>query len=96
MALLAGLDAVFLLRLAGMRGGSVRVVVALLATAATITLASWGIAATQIGRMVGVLPWSSALKLGPDYAWTLLGLANTPADLAWLAAGMVLAAIAAR
>ena len=96
MAIVAGLDAALLLRLAAMPRGRGRMAVAALGTAATIVLANWGIAATQLGRSIGVLPWSSALKLGPDHAWTVLSLANTPADLGWLAAGVVLGAIAAR
>ena len=86
MALLAGLDAALLLRFARALG----------ATFATIAIASWGIAAAQVGRSVGVLPWLSAAKIGPEFAWTLLGLANTPVDWAWLVAGMVAAAVVAR
>ena len=29
-----------------------------------------------------------AIKLGPDHAWTVLALANTPADLGWMVAGL--------
>jgi len=96
MALLAGLDAALLLRFAGTPRSPARMLVALAATFATIALASWGIAATQVGRSVGVLPWASIVKLGPEFAWTLLALANTAADWAWLAAGMVVAAVASR
>lgn len=96
MALLAGLDAAFLLRLGRMPRGRARVVLATAATAVAIALANWGIIAAQVGRTMGLLPWASATKLGPDYAWTLAGLANTPADLAWLGAGLLLAALAAR
>jgi len=38
----------------------------------------------------------AALKLGPSLAWTLSTLANAPTDLAWLLAGIVLAAVASR
>ena len=96
MAIVAGLDAALLLRLASMPRGPARVAVAMLGTTATILLANWGIAVTQLGRSVGVLPWASALKLGPEHAWTLLSLANTPADLGWMAAGVVLGALLAR
>jgi hypothetical protein len=96
MALLAGLDAAFLLRLGRMPAGRVRIALATAATAATIVLANWGIIAAQVGRTMGLLPWASATKLGPDYAWTLARLANAPADLAWLAVGLLLAAVAAR
>ncbi|TAK39388.1 MAG: hypothetical protein EPO30_03555 [Lysobacteraceae bacterium] len=96
MALVAGLDAALLLRLAGVQRGPGRILAATAATFATIAAASWGIAASQMGRSIGVLPWISAYKLGPEFAWTLLGLANTPADWAWLAAGLVVGAVAAR
>lgn len=96
MAIVAGLDAALLLRLAAMPRGPARAAVAALSTAATIVLANWGIAAAELGRSIGVLPWVSAAKLGPDHAWTVLSLANTPADLAWLAVGIAAAALLAR
>jgi len=96
MALLAALDAVFLLRLGRVPPGAARSLLAVAATALTIVLANWGITAAQIGRAMGLLPWESIGKLGPFYAWTLANLANPPADLLWLAASLVLAAIASR
>ncbi|MDQ2702499.1 MAG: hypothetical protein M3Y70_06725 [Pseudomonadota bacterium] len=93
MALLAAIDAALLLRLARMPAGFARTALAVLGTAAAIVLAYWGIIASQLARSVGVLPWESALKLGPHHAWTLAGLATTPADLAWLGVGLVLAAV---
>ena len=96
MAVLVGADAALLLRMARMPGGNARMLLAMAGTTAAIALASWGIAAAQVGRSVGVLPWLSAAKLGPAYAWTLLSLANTPADLAWLALGLLAAAVLAR
>lgn len=96
MAVLAAIDAVLLLRLARMRPGWMRSVLAVAGTALAIALANWGIAAAQIGKVMGLLPWESLAKLGPHYAWTLATLANRPADLAWLAAALLLAAIAAR
>jgi hypothetical protein len=96
MALLAALDAVFLLRLARMPAGATRSLLAVGGTLLTIVLANWGIAAAQIGRSMGLLQWESLGKLGPFYAWTLANLANPPVDLLWLAASVVLAAIAAR
>jgi hypothetical protein len=96
MAVLAALDAVFLLRLGRMPGGSARTVLAIAGTALTIVLANWGIAAAQIGRAMGLLPWESIGKLGPSFAWTLANLANPPVELLWLAASLVLAAIASR
>jgi len=96
MALLAALDAVFLLRLARVPAGRTRVLLAVAGTALTIALANWGIAAAQIGRAMGLLPWESLGKLGPFYAWTLASLANPPIDLWWLAASLVLAGVASR
>ena len=96
MALLAALDAVFLLRLARMPSGRARTALAVIGTGSTILLANWGIAAAQIGRSMGLLPWESLGKLGPFYAWTLANLANPPAELGWLAASLVLAGLASR
>lgn len=96
MAILAALDAVFLLRMAKMPPGWPRVGLAVAATASTIALANWGIAAAQIGRAMGLLPWESLTKLGPFFAWTLATLANPPIDLFWLGASLVLAAVASR
>jgi hypothetical protein len=96
MPIVAGLHAALLLRLAGRPHGPARITAAVLFTAATILLSNLGIAATQLGRSVGVMPWASAMKLGPDHAWTLLSLANAPADLAWMAAGLLLSALVAR
>ena len=92
-AILAGIDAALLLRLARMPAGGARMALAVLGTAAAIALAYWGIIASQLARTVGMLPWESALRLGPHHAWTLAGLATTPVDLAWLVAGLVLAAV---
>lgn len=96
MAILAAIDAVLLLRIARMPSGTLRMVLSVTATASTIALANWGIAAAQIGRSLGLLPWESMVKLGPSYAWTLVNLANPPIDLLWLAASLVVAAVAAR
>ena len=93
MAVVAGIDAAVLLRLARVPVGAARLAAAVLATATTVAIAYWGIIATQLARSVGVLPWESALKLGPSHAWTLAGLATAPVDLAWLGTGLVVAAL---
>ncbi|MCA1715138.1 MAG: hypothetical protein LC715_08550, partial [Gammaproteobacteria bacterium] len=59
-------------------------------------LANWGIVAAQLGKVLGLMPWDSALKLGPHHAWTLIQLANDSADRLWLLAALVLAALTAR
>jgi hypothetical protein len=84
------------LRMARMPHGVPRAALAVTATAFTIALANWGIAAAQIGRSMGLLPWESMTRLGPFYAWTLANLANPPVDLWWLAISLVLAAVASR
>lgn len=96
MALVAGVDAVLVLRLARMPAGPARAAAGLAATLATIAMANWGIAAGEVGRSLGMLPWDAALRLGPDYAWTLAALANGGVDRAWLAAGLAVAAIGSR
>lgn len=97
MALAAAIDAVVVLRLARVRPGMARAGAALTSTALATALANWWIAAGEIGRSLGLMPWDSSLRLGPDYAWTLATLANNhPADLAWLAAALLAAAIAGR
>ncbi|MCL1634419.1 hypothetical protein M2650_07210 [Luteimonas sp. SX5] len=92
MAVPAAADAALLLRLGGMRRGWRRAVCAIAATAMTVVLANWGIAAGQIGAAMGLLPWESLLKLGLDYAWTLAQLANGGVELAWTAAALAVAA----
>jgi len=96
MAVLAALDAVLMLRLGRMPAGGRRMVAALVGTVATIALANWGIAALEIGRSMGLLPWDSALRLGPLYAWELARLANGPAELAWYLLALAASALAAR
>lgn len=96
MALVAAADAIVVLRLLHVRPGMARAATALAATVLSAALANWWIAAGQIGRSLGLLPWDSSLRLGPDYAWTLASLANRPIDLAWLLAALVFALIAGR
>ena len=96
MALLAAIDAAVLLRLSRMESGWLRATLAVASTAATIVLANWGIAAAQMGRVMGLLPWESMTKLGPSFAWTLVNLANPPVDLLWLVLALILAAFASR
>jgi hypothetical protein len=96
MAVLGALDAVLLVRLARMPAGWLRACFAGVATALTIALANWGIAAAQMGKPMGLLPWESMGKLGPTLAWVLVSHANRPADLAWLWVALVLAVMASR
>ncbi|MGV8942685.1 hypothetical protein [Thermomonas sp.] len=96
LAPLAALDVVWMLHLGRIRPGWPRTVLAMMSTVAIIILANWGIAATEIGRSMGLLPWESALRLGPDYARELIQLANSRLDLIWYASGIVLAGVLVR
>ena len=96
MAVLGAIDVVLMLRFGGMRGGAIRVALAVVATLSIIVLVNWGIAATQIGIAMGLNPWDSALKLGSDYAWTLAKLANQMSDRVWMGLALVVAVIAGR
>jgi hypothetical protein len=96
MAVVAAVDAVAVLRIARMPAGAARATAAVAAPLATIALANWGIAAGEIGRSLGMLPWEAAARMGPGYAWTLAVLANAAADRLWLLASVALAAIGAR
>jgi len=96
MAVLAALDAALLLRMGRVRRGGARAAWGVAATAVAIALANWGIAAAEFGQSVGMLPWDSALRLGAHHAWTLVGLANDGVDIAWLAGGLVVAAVVSR
>lgn len=96
MALVAALDAAWLVRLAGLPRGWGRAAWALAATAAAVVLAHWGIIATGIGALIGLAPFDSALRLGTGLAWTVARLLNGPVDLALLAAAAVVAVAAGR
>ncbi|WP_224743908.1 MULTISPECIES: hypothetical protein [Lysobacter] len=96
MAILGALDVAIILRLGSWRPGPGRVTLAVLATTAIIILANWTIIAAQLGAMLGLSPWDSALRLGSHHAWTLATLANGTGDLAWLAAAWLVAAISTR
>lgn len=96
MAVVAALDAALLLRLGRVRPGPLRAIWGVLATAACIALSVWVVVAGLLGRMLGLTPWEAALKLGPQHAWVLAQTAHSAADLAWLAAGLVIAAVLSR
>lgn len=96
MAVIAALDAAWLLRMARARPGPLRALAGGAATALAIVIAGFGIVAAQLARPMGLVPWESALKLGLEHAWTLARLANGPADVAWLAAGLVIAVVLSR
>jgi len=91
LAPLAALDLALLQGLARWPRGAGRALAAVLGTALTVALANYMIAAGQIGMGFDLRPAESALLMGADYAWLLVTLANTRADLLWYAAGLVLA-----
>jgi hypothetical protein len=93
MALLAAVDVAFMLRLAGVRPGAARVLVAVLATAFAVALAQWLVVATQLGMLLGLEPLESATRLGPHLAKQLLMISLGRADYAWLLASLPLAAL---
>ncbi|QCO68253.1 hypothetical protein E4582_07655 [Luteimonas yindakuii] len=96
LAVVAALDAALLLRLVRMRPGVARALAGVALTSVIIVLAQWGVIAGQVGTMFGLLPWESALRLGPSLAWTIAGLALDAVALAWFGAGLVVAAVLSR
>jgi len=91
MALVAAVDAVLLLRLFGFPGGRSAALLAATATLATFVLANWMIAATVVGRMMGLPMLASAQRLGIDHAWTLTSMANGRAGFALLTLAVLVA-----
>jgi len=96
MAVVAALDAALVLRLLRVRPGAMRAAWGVLATLVAILAANWAIVASWLGGYMGLLPWESMLKLGPELGALLVRLSNSPADLAWLAAALLVAAFASR
>jgi hypothetical protein len=92
MAVLGAIDAAMLVRVGGMRRGGWRAAWAVAATVAIVAMANWGIAGSQIGSSMGLLPWESLHKLGLSYAWTLAQLANDGMELAWMTLALATAA----
>jgi len=96
MAVLGALDAALMLRLGHWPAGPRRATMGVAATLAMMLLANWGITSGQLGAVLGLQPWDSALKLGLNHAWTLAQLANGAGDALWLAVALVVAALTAR
>lgn len=91
MAVLAAADIALLLRIGRAAPGLPRALGNLAATAATIVIANWCIAAAQMGGPMGLPMTESLQRIGPDFVRTLLLLANQPMDLAWYAIAAVVA-----
>lgn len=96
MAVVAALDAALLLRMAQVRPGALRALWGVAATAACIGMSLWVVVAGLLGRMLGLTPWEAAARMGSYHAWTLVQTTHTAADAAWLAAGVVIAAVLSR
>lgn len=96
MAVVAAVDAAWLLRLGRMPRGATRTLLAVGGTMLAIVLANWWIAGAQIGQMVGLLPWEAIPRLGWSHAWTLFSLANQGPELAWYGLALAAAAWAGR
>ncbi len=95
MALVAAVDAIFLLRFARIRPGALAAALAVAATALAIALANWWIAAAQLAASVGMPPWEGILRTGARHAWIVADLANGPAQLAWSAFALLVAMLGA-
>ena len=91
LALLAALEAAWMLRLGGMPAGWPRPLLAVTATVAMIVAVQWLVASAHIGAQMGLAPWEAAPKMGAFYVWTLARLANTWLDVICLAAAPLLA-----
>lgn len=96
MAVLGALDVAWMMRLGGWRPGRTRLVFGVVATAAIVLVANWGIAAGQYGAVMGLDPLDSATKLGPNFFLLLFQLANTGMDLGWLGIALVVAVVTSR
>lgn len=96
MAVLGALDVALMLRLGQWPAGPKRATLGVAATLAMMLLANWGITSGQLGDVLGLQPWDSALKLGIHHAWTLAQLANGAGDALWLVVALVVAALASR
>ena len=91
MAVLAALEAAWMLRLGTFRSGPGRAGISIVATLLIALAANWLIAAAYVGGPMGLTPWESALRMGPHFAWTLLSLANGLGELIWLSIALLVA-----
>jgi len=95
MAVLAALDAALLLYLVKARRGVLRVLLAVLVTAAAALIAIGALVSTRIGLQLGLSPWEAVQRLGIEPARLVLGMSLDRVDLAWLLAGVVIAVVLA-
>lgn len=93
LALVAAVDMALLLRLTRSGTGALPTLSAVVATALTVALSRWLIAATQLGFALGLEPIASSIRLGPALAWQLTQLSLSRLDWIWLLSSLPLAAI---
>ena len=95
LALVAAIDMAVLLRLTHAPAGPGRSTLAVLATLASMLATHWMIAATQMGAVMGLPPFASALRMGPALALQLVQLSLDRYDWIVLGSALPLAAILA-
>lgn len=91
MAVVGAVDVLWVLALGRTRTAP-RALLAVAATLAIAALANWGIAAAHIGSELGLPPWESMRRIGPDFTRTLALLANRWQDAVWIALALAVAA----
>lgn len=96
MAVVGAVELAFMLRLGALRRPWLRVCLTLLGTVLVAAVANWAIAASYVGSSLGLVPWESALRMGPHMAWTLIQLANGAAEVMWLGVALVVGWFVAR
>lgn len=91
MAPLVALDMVWMLRLGAAPPGRGRAGLAVAATALVVAASYWLVAASHMGRMLGLSPLESAQRLGPVLAGELTRHAASGWDGAWAILALLLA-----
>ena len=90
MAVVVAADASVLLSLLRVPSGNGRAAWALAFLALAVVASLWLMAAGVVGPAFGLLPWESALRLGPVLFEVIAEPWASPANVAWLAAAMAL------
>lgn len=90
MAVIVAADASVLLSLLRVPAGAARTASALAFLALAVLASLWLMAAGVVGPAFGLLPWESALRLGPVLFQIIVEPWATLANLAWFAAAVAL------
>lgn len=90
MAVVVAADATLLLHLLRIPPGPVRLALALAFIVIAVAASLWIIVAGVVGPAFGLLPWESALRLGPVLFTSIAGNWWTLANAAWLAVALAL------